>query len=405
MDDVWPNDLNDMQIRNCSSEEFFQQLGTKKIICFGAGTLLQESQYERYPLNKLEEHIEYMVDNDQKKIGALYNFAGHQFPIYSPDVLKKVNPQTHILMITCMNYVQIYSQLKMMNIPEIDCYFYSAICNHPYVNLQNFLEVEIEKPVYRDWKEKLKQQKLKNCYEGKRCFIIGNGPSVRVQDLERMKDDVTFCVNRIYQLFNQTSWRPTYYFCIDYHAYVADAEIIEQLDIPHKFVPLERAIGSGQVYDDIIYYNRKTMASTVRNHQVVENLELDFSENVEEVVYGATTVLYDVLQFAVYMGFKEIYLYGVDFQHEVERSLDGTISEKAVKDHFSDNYLSGIERFSKVAIPMYLHKICFEKAKILCEKKGICIKNITRKTMLDVFECASVEDILGKDGCKMVPDI
>ena len=67
MDDVWPNDLNDMQIRNCSSEEFFQQLGTKKIICFGAGTLLQESEYERYPLNKLEEHIEYMVDNDQKK--------------------------------------------------------------------------------------------------------------------------------------------------------------------------------------------------------------------------------------------------------------------------------------------------------------------------------------------------
>ena len=33
-------------------------------------------------------------------------------------------------------------------------------------------------------------KKLKDLYAGKRCFIIGNGPSLRKEDLESLKDEV-----------------------------------------------------------------------------------------------------------------------------------------------------------------------------------------------------------------------
>ena len=38
---------------------------------------------------------------------------------------------------------------------------------------------------------------LKGIHIGKRCFIIGNGPSLRVEDLEKIKDEYTFAANRM----------------------------------------------------------------------------------------------------------------------------------------------------------------------------------------------------------------
>ena len=51
----------------------------------------------------------------------------------------------------------------------------------------------------------------KNKYTGRRCFIVANGPSLRPEDLDLLHDrgEITFGMNRIYKLFDQTSWRPT----------------------------------------------------------------------------------------------------------------------------------------------------------------------------------------------------
>ena len=38
--------------------------------------------------------------------------------------------------------------------------------------------------------------KYKNIHNGKRCFIIGNGPSLKTVDLEKLKDEITFTVNQ-----------------------------------------------------------------------------------------------------------------------------------------------------------------------------------------------------------------
>ena len=49
-----------------------------------------------------------------------------------------------------------------------------------------------------------------------RAFVIGNGPSLSAGDLDRLKDEVTFGVNRIHLIYPQTSWRPTNWVIMDF---------------------------------------------------------------------------------------------------------------------------------------------------------------------------------------------
>ena len=56
-------------------------------------------------------------------------------------------------------------------------------------------------------------RRFKNSHLGERCFIVGNGPSLKIEDLEKLyvNGEITFAFNMIYKIFDQTLWRPTYY--------------------------------------------------------------------------------------------------------------------------------------------------------------------------------------------------
>ena len=49
-----------------------------------------------------------------------------------------------------------------------------------------------------------------------RAVIVGNGPSLCLKDLEKIKNADFFAFNKIYLAFQDTSWRPDYYLCEDY---------------------------------------------------------------------------------------------------------------------------------------------------------------------------------------------
>ena len=58
---------------------------------------------------------------------------------------------------------------------------------------------------------KNKLSALKNCYMGRRAFIIGNGPSLRNTDIQKLKGEITIGSNSIFLLFEDTGFRPTFY--------------------------------------------------------------------------------------------------------------------------------------------------------------------------------------------------
>src|SRR5215211_3689996 len=55
--------------------------------------------------------------------------------------------------------------------------------------------------------------KLKDVHKGKRAFIIGNGPSLKQTDLSKLRDEITFCMNRFYLAFPELGF-PATYLCI-----------------------------------------------------------------------------------------------------------------------------------------------------------------------------------------------
>lgn len=344
-------------------------------------------------IEHLEEHIAFFVDNDKKKQGGRLHYMGHDFVIKSPDVLKNLSARDYVCLVTCTFFIGIYKQIT--NIPELkdmECYMYDMVCSYPKLDLEKFFTRELENGLLRDWKQALSRLHLKDRHKGKRCFLIGNGPSLAIEDLELLKDEITFAANRIYMLFDKTTWRPTYYFFVDYRGYGAYHREINQIEADLKFVPVENAMAAGAIYDGITYYNRVVSCIEDQQGKGGSGKEPKFSDNAEEVVYDGRTVLYDAIQWAVYMGFSEIYLLGVDCNYKIEALEDGTVIENNLEhSHFDANYGEGLDT---IASQVYAMRAAYQKAKDICEPMGITIKNATRGGKLEIFERVSLEALI-----------
>lgn len=160
--------------------------------------------------------------------------------------------------------------------------------------------------VFREWPEKdqPKLKSLKNFHsDKKRCFILGNGPSLNKTDLTLLKEEITFGFNAIYLLYNKIGFKTTYYIAVDYLFCEDRAEQINELDGNIKFFPIER----GNVI--------KRDINTIFLLQEIPNVYPGFSKDISEHIFGGHTVTYYALQLAYYMGFKKVYLVGMDHNY------------------------------------------------------------------------------------------
>lgn len=230
-------------------------------------------------------------------------------------------------------------------------------------------------------------RKLKDVHKGERCFIIGNGPSLTVADLELLKNEYTFAANRIFYLFDKTEWRPTYY-CSQ------DTVVID--DIKDRFsdvLPVcENMFLIRKCYRRVpaqVRKNKKTLFYCVRYKQA--HKELIFCEDISRHISGGSTITYAAMQIAAYMGFKEIYLLGVDHSYASSNFKDNEIGEQGVK----ASYFEGMPAHIKMTRPNTdVSTLSFIKAKEYGDSHGLKIINATRGGKLEVFPRMQLEDIL-----------
>lgn len=225
-----------------------------------------------------------------------------------------------------------------------------------------------------------KIESLKDIHEGERCFIVGNGPSLCVEDLEKIKDEICFGSHRIYMIFNQTTWRPTYYCAQDSKLIHSSAEEIMSLDAKMKLVALVKDMKYRRL-NNVEYL-------TLFTEPFYPDIP-KFSGDVSQGIYEGFTVTYMCLQLALYMGFKEIYLLGIDHSYSVERLPDGTVkSNQGVRDHFAEE--DKIENIPQT----YKSTLAYEAAKRYAEKLGVKIMNASRGGELDVFERIDFDSVV-----------
>lgn len=230
-------------------------------------------------------------------------------------------------------------------------------------------------------KAKYMVRPYKDKHNGKVCVIVGNGPSLKASDLTKLNElgIATFACNRIYLIFDQTDWRPTYYFMSDEKLMSQYDDNIPDVPACNRFFPKRywNRIYNGRFYNELDFDYEK---------------EGKFSLDAAEGVYPAGSVTTEMIQFAYYMGFKEIYLIGVDFSYAMTNVLNNkTYSYQGENNYFIKGYLKDGEVADMPNVAANL--LSFHAAKSAIEGQGRIIMNATRGGKLEVFDRINLDDL------------
>lgn len=223
-------------------------------------------------------------------------------------------------------------------------------------------------------------KKYRDIYKGKRCFIIGNGPSLCKEDLmliEKNKE-ISFAANGIFHIYDKVTWRPTHYMLCDALAYEIMYENIEKIEDENSFVA------------DFYYTNFKPLKKANRFYlinKIYDDDSFEFSDDAVKGLYSGRTITYVMIQMACYMGIEEIYLLGVDWT--------GGKGTGVGRIDFYEGNKESIENNSQFDM-FYEEKIAYESALKYANAHGIKIFNATRGGELEVFERVKFDCLFDK---------
>lgn len=224
---------------------------------------------------------------------------------------------------------------------------------------------------------------LKNTNRCSRCFIIGTGPSLRIEDLELLKNEITFAPNRVYELFDKTDWRPTYYVNQDHNLIQTFTDKIMSVEAEKIFIPVD--------YKDKFVGDKYNFF--VLKHKDFYPNAAPFSRDISKYLAQGFTVIYGAIQIAIYMGYTEIYILGVDHNYQITRDANGNVLRN---DSDKENYATGMQNYvNQSNLPRVEETtIAFETVEKLSKRLGVKIYNCTRGGKLDAFERKNLDDVL-----------
>jgi len=169
---------------------------------------------------------------------------------------------------------------------------------------------------------------LKDIHKGKRAFIIGNGPSLKKMDLTKLKDEITFCMNRFYLAFEELGFMMSY-LC------VSNDLVVEQFanDLMAQSIPKFIAWRShGHFPQDMLLKEIPTFVYTSYTGP-------RFTGDVRGRVWEGATVTNLALQLAFHMGIEKAILIGVDHNFKDKGEANKTvISQGDDPNHFDPRY-------------------------------------------------------------------
>lgn len=166
---------------------------------------------------------------------------------------------------------------------------------------------------------------LRDRHRGERCFIIGNGPSLRNTDLTRLKNERKIGMNRIFLLFDELGWKTDYLCSINDLVIEQSAAELQALDVPRFFAWRARKWlrPAENLYFLWTTYTGARFATDLRGR-----------------IWEGATVTNVALQAAYYLGFQEVVLIGVDHNFTGAQGKPNTtvVSTGDDPNHFSPAY-------------------------------------------------------------------
>lgn len=239
-----------------------------------------------------------------------------------------------------------------------------------------------------------------NRYAGQRCFILGNGPSAGKVDLHTLKGETIISVSNGYLHADYAEISPRYH-CVPQITY---GRMTEQ-DVVAWFDEMHAKLGGAELFLN------ETEADLVQKHglfpgRVVHYVALreSFDELKKRSIIDLTNPIPRVesvpvmcLITAMYMGFSEIYLIGVDHDHFKTEKYDYAfrLEAQAGKDFSVSTdgkvLTSWYDDFQSLARLWRQYRVLRE----IAEANGVSIVNVTPGGQLDEFQRGNLKVLLG----------
>jgi hypothetical protein len=166
-------------------------------------------------------------------------------------------------------------------------------------------------------------RRFRDKYVGRRCVIIGNGPSLRRTDLRSLRNEITFGLNRIYLMFDELGFETTFHVVVNQLVVQQCADDFRKINAP-LFTTKP---------------NKPYLQGASNTAFLMDLPGPKFFRDASHGIWVGGTVTYVAMQLAYYMGFTEVILVGVDHRFAVKGPPNEVIvSREPDASHFDPNY-------------------------------------------------------------------
>lgn len=272
-------------------------------------------------------------------------------------------------------------------------------------------------PRFLSWKYKnvlAKNKELWNKYKGRRCFLVGGGPSIKDIDLSRLKNEWTFVMGEFDNNPQFKDLDPKFYVISDSVYFTEGESDYWNKQFEKKDKTIEPSTDIFVSLDARAYIEKHHLFT---NHQVyylgmrgIISESFSFNTNLDRYLPWPKNSMLLSMMIAVYMGFEEIYLMGCehnflcfnigqgkaisyDYSHnddvtEADINSDEVVKKFAVPRDltmtYEDNVAHVLQLFKN-------YRLFYKKTKKLYPDTKIF--NATPDSYLDVFPTIKFEDI------------
>ena len=253
-------------------------------------------------------------------------------------------------------------------------------------------------------------KQYKDKHLGKRCFIIGNGPSINKQDLSQLTNEITFTVNQLPRnnIFEKIN--------TNYHLWVDDRFFKIDKNKPEDMELLNVMKSVNTTNNKPVVFYKLSARKMVEEFKLNELLNIryfqeglifneEFNEEFDftKLIPGYPTVVFYAISLAIYMGFKEIYLLGCDctgFITTAQSLLKTNDNELLYGYKISENEKKRLQQSNStysIGDELLWHSYLFKDYEIFyryCEKRNIKLVNCTAGGLLNLIPRMVLNEIL-----------
>lgn len=238
-------------------------------------------------------------------------------------------------------------------------------------------------------------EKLKDKYKGKRVFLIGNGPSLNKIPMYLLKNEYTMCFNHFPIMIERIGFVPTFFSVAD------DVVLADSIPFVKEFIPK-----TTYSFFPAIHFRGTNFFKKIGHFPNVfwfrQLFKRGFSEDLPDIIPGGT-VIYEGFQILNYLGFKEIYILGVDMNYKIHTSVkyirNNSINIESMEDddpnHFDPRYFGKNKKYHQpesYVIQNIINELNYLSSYI--NSIGLQIINVGVDSKVKCFKKKSFDEVL-----------